>query len=190
MPIYKTKTPTKDGRSWFFKVSYRMGTNNEIKLRKTSKKYSTKQEAMKAEYDFLNYVVQHQNIPFDMTFKNLIKDFLNYKKDKVKYSTYSGYLNSFKHLKCFYKIKCVDYNINHYLNWKKKMNKLKISTVYKNDLLKLWKAVLNYGTTWYGFNFTAIYNKMDNFTNPNEPKKEMKFYTLEEFNKFIKRSRF
>ena len=32
-------------------------------------------------------------------------------------------------------------------------------------------------TKWYDLNFVKVYNKMTNFTNPNERKKEMSFYT-------------
>ena len=42
-----------------------------------------------------------------------------------------------------------------------------------------------FGTKWYGLNFNHIYPKMTNFTDPNERKKEMNFWTHEEFKKFI-----
>ena len=44
---------------------------------------------------------------------------------------------------------------------------------------------MNFGTKWYDLNFVKVYNKMTNFTNPNERKKEMSFYTPEEFQKFL-----
>ena len=44
---------------------------------------------------------------------------------------------------------------------------------------------MNFGTKWFGINFNEIYPKMINFTDPNERKKEMDFYTFEEFNQFI-----
>ena len=55
----------------------------------------------------------------------------------------------------------------------------------KNGIYKYLKAVMNFGTKWYDLNFVKVYNKMTNFTNPNERKKEMSFYTPEEFQKFI-----
>ncbi len=68
---------------------------------------------------------------------------------------------------------------------RKEINKLPLATSYKNDLFKFIKAILNYGSKWYDFNFTPVYNKMTNFTNPNELKKEMLFFTIDEFNQFI-----
>ncbi len=55
----------------------------------------------------------------------------------------------------------------------------------KNGIYKYLKAVMNFGTKWYDLNFVKVYNKMTNFTNPNERKKEMSFYTPEEFQKFL-----
>lgn len=55
----------------------------------------------------------------------------------------------------------------------------------KNDLYKYLKAVLNYGAKWYGYEFNDLFNKMTNFTNPNEFKREMDFWTLEEFKRYI-----
>lgn len=84
------------------------------------------------------------------------------------------------------KVKCVDYNIKQYDIWKKKMtaNK-KICTYQKNHILKFWKSILNFGSNWYGFNFTTVYKRMTDFTNPNERKKEIQFYTLDEFKLFL-----
>lgn len=47
------------------------------------------------------------------------------------------------------------------------------------------KSALNFATKWYDFNFSSLYNKMVNFTNPNEMPKEMEFYTYDEFKQFI-----
>ena len=45
--------------------------------------------------------------------------------------------------------------------------------------------MINFGTRWYDINFVKVYNKMTNFTNPNERKKEMLFYTLDEYQRFL-----
>lgn len=82
-------------------------------------------------------------------------------------------------------IKLIDLNISHFEDWKKKINSLKMETSTKNDLYKYLKCILNYGSKWYNYNFTSMYNKMTNFTDPNEMPKEMSFWTKEEFDKFI-----
>lgn len=107
-----------------------------------------------------------------MTFLELIDLFLELKKDKVRYSTYDEYFNHISHLESFFKVKCINYNINQYEAWKRQINtKTNLSTRTKNDLLKFWKSILNFGMTWYDFDFVMVYRKMTNFTNPNEKKK-------------------
>lgn len=185
MPVYKSKSETKDGRSWFFKVQYSNNLDPEPKTM-ISKKYASKNEAMEAEHDFLISVAENKNVPVDMTFSELYQKFLEFKKDKVKHSTWRTYDYQSRYIQCFMKVKCVDYNIKQYDIRKKKMtaNK-KICTYQKNHILKFWKSILNFGSNWYGFNFTTVYKRMTNFTNPNERKKEMQFYTLDEFKLFL-----
>ena len=43
---------------------------------------------------------------------------------------------------------------------------------------------MNFGTKWYDLNFVKVYNKMTNFTNPNERKKEMFFILQKNFKSF------
>ena len=111
--------------------------------------------------------------------------FYQYKSDKVRYSTIKTYHDRVKYLKLFDNIKLKDFNISHFELWKKEINKLPLTTSYKNDLFKFVKPILNFVTRWYDFNFAPMYNKMTSFTNPNELKKKMEFFTIEEFNKFI-----
>ncbi len=120
-----------------------------------------------------------------MTFKDLYLAFYEYQKDKVRETTIKTYRDRIKYLELFDNIKLKELNINHFELWKKEINKLPLATSYKNDLFKFVKAILNFGTKWYDFNFAPVYNKMTNFTNPNELKKEMDFFTIDEFHKFI-----
>ena len=178
----KPKDQTKDGRKWIFQVYYKGLDGLNKKYR--SKKYMTKKEAQEAERQFLLSLDQNINHK-DMTFKDLYLSFYDYQSDKVRESTIKTYRDRVKYLQYFDNIKLKDFNINHFELWKKEINKLPLATSYKNDLFKFIKAILNYGSKWYDFNFTPVYNKMTNFTNPNELKKEMLFFTIDEFNQFI-----
>lgn len=185
MAVYQSKSVTKDGKSFFYKVQYTTGDSEETRT-KVSKKYATREEAMQAEHDFLIWIVDYKDVPVDMTFQELYDKFIENRKQVCKFTTLATYPNMYKYLKVFMKIKCVDYDIEHFNKWKKQMaaNK-KICLRYKNDILKHWKSVLNFGTRWYDFNFLSVYRKMDKFKDPNGLKKEMKYYTLPEFKKFI-----
>ena len=178
----KQKEQTKDGRKWMFQVYYKGLDGINKKYR--SKKFLTKKEAQEAERQFvltLDQSINHR----DMTFKDLYLAFYEYQSDKVRETTIKTYRDRIKYLELFDKIKLRELNINHFELWKKEINKLPIATSYKNDLFKFVKAILNFGTRWYDFNFAPVYNKMTNFTDPNELKKEMEFFTIDEFHKFI-----
>ena len=183
MPIYKSKNPTKSGKIFFFKVYYKDAFGN--KKQKSSRLYEKKSEARDAELKFLAELKENKNAPMDMTFEDLYYKFREFQDDKIRESTKRNYENKLKYLKPFMKVKCKDYNIEHYEKWKKMLNKSDLSTGTKNDILKFWKSILNYGRDWYGYEFNHVYRKMTNFKNPNEMRKEMDFYTFEEFQKFL-----
>ena len=168
---------TKDGRKWIYEVRYKG-------KRYKSKKYLTKRDAMAAEREF--YIekekIGNQSL---MTLGDLFDEHYNYQKDKVKLTTLSNYGKKIKHFNSIRDIKLDKIKIQDIENWRQEVNSKKLATRTKNDLMKYLKSVLNYGTKWYDFNFTSMYNKMVNFTDPNELPKEMQFYTYEEFKRFL-----
>lgn len=182
MGVYKDKRVTKDGRCWYYKLRYDELDGSHAQKR--SKKYATKKEAEDAEFEFKLKLHNHEN-QSNMTFKDMIYIFIDYKKDKVKETTYYNYGNKKVYLEPLYNIKLKDFNIMQFESWKEYINSTKLSTKYKNDIYKFLKSIMNYATVWYEFNFTKVYPKMTNFTNPNEFKKEMLFFTFEEFKQFI-----
>ena len=119
--------------------------------------------------------------------KQLIKSekIRHIKKDKVKPTTLYNYKNMMFYLEPLLNIKLESFNIRNYKMWRQYINKQKISTRYKNGIYKYLIAAMNFGTKWYDINFIKVYNKMTNFTNPNERKREMLFYTPEKFQKFL-----
>lgn len=179
---YKSKMGTKDGRCWFFKIRYINidGTSNQ----KHSKKYATKKEAEPAEFAFKMKLHNHEN-QSTITFEEMMSLFIEYKKNKVKETTYYNYGNKKLYLEPLYKIKLKDFNINQFEYWKQTLSDIYLSTKYKNDILKFLKSILNYASVWYDFNFNKVYSKMTNFTNPNELEKEMMYFTYDQFKQFI-----
>lgn len=173
---------TKDGRKWVFNVYYKDLSGETQKFK--SKKYLTKKEAIEEEMKFNLSLDQNFNHRY-MTFKELYLSFYEYQKDKVRETTIKTYRDRIKYLDILGKVKLNELNINHIEQWKKEVDKFKLSTGYKNDIFKFLKALLNYGAKWYDFNFNQMYNKMTNFKNPSELQKEMLFYTYDEFQKFL-----
>lgn len=183
MPVYKSDKPTKDGRSWFFSTYYI--DLDGVRKKKKSKKFLLKKDAQEAEMVFLlTYTEQNNN---NITFKELIIDYKNFQKDKVKINTYRKYTPYFEKIKSLNNIKLKDFNITIYNLWKKEINKLNITTIYKNTLYKYLRALLNYAIKYHNFvSLTPTLNKMTGFSDPSELKKEMSFWSYDEFKQFIK----
>lgn len=178
----KNNDCTKDGRSWFVDLAYKDLLGK--KHRYHSKKFSTRREAKDNEAEY-KMKIKNQNEFTDLSFKDLIQEHYQYQQDKVKVTTLSNYKNMMVYLEPLENIKLESFNIRHFEMWRQFMNSKPISTRYKNGVYKYLKALMNFGTKWYDINFIKVYNKMTSFTNPNERKKEMALYTLEEFQRFL-----
>ena len=174
MAVYKDPKPTKNGRAWYFKFSYKDAFGATKQYR--SKRYLTKKEASDAERMFLvtsTDKVEDNN----MTFKDLYDEFRMHNDEIMKDTTKYGYDNKEKFIECFFPVKVKDFNIMQFEQWKREINKLSISLRYKNDIYKFLKSILNFGVKWHNLNFQAVYNKMTKFQDPNERRKEMSYYT-------------
>lgn len=173
---------TKDGRKWIFQTRYTDLSGNVKKYK--SKKFYTKKEAQEAERLFFLELDKYRP-DNNMTFRDLYLAFYKYQEDKVKETTIHTYLDRMKYMQYLDNVKVKDFNLQHYEMWRKKILECKLSTRTRNYIYKFLKTIMNFGTKWYGLNFNHIYPKMTNFTDPNERKKEMDFWTHEEFKKFI-----
>lgn len=173
---------TKDGRKWIFQTRYTDLSGNVKKYK--SKKFHTKKEAQEAERLFF-LELDKCRPDNNMTFRDLYLAFYKYQEDKVKETTIHTYLDRMRYMQYLDNVKVKDFNLQHYEMWRKKILECKLSTRTRNYIYKFLKTIMNFGTKWYGLNFNHIYPKMNNFTDPNERKKEMDFWTHEEFKKFI-----
>ena len=184
MPVYMEKKEkwTKDGRKWYFKCYFKNAYGENV--RKRSKLFLSKNAAAAEERKFLLLAENHENNISYMTFEELEELFFEFKADKVREGSLKNYKVQSVHLIFFHKIKLKDLNINHIEKWQKEMNGKKLSLEYKNDILTLLKQILNYGQNYHHFHFD-FYKLINDFKNPNDLKKEMDFYTLEEYKKFI-----
>lgn len=182
MGVYKDNRPTKDGKIWFFKTQYEDidGTHKT----KKSGRCATKKEAEDAEFEFKLKLREYENTN-NVTFEEMIRMFIDFRKDKVKENTLYGYNNKLPYLKSLYKVKLKDFNYPIFERWHDEINSTHLATRTKNDIYKLLKTILNYATAWHEFNFAKVYPKMYNFNDPNEFPKEQLFFTYEEFKQFL-----
>ena len=176
--VKNKKEYTKDGRSWVYEARYNGRTYK-------SKKYKTKKQAENAERDFFNKVESNTLQNSKMTFGELLSRHFDDQLNEVKRTTIANYQNRSRHLDYFKDIKVVNINLRIINDWKKELNSTDLQTRTKNDILKYFKSILNYGKKMYKFDFNDFYDNITNFKCLDERKKEMDFYTYEEFLAFI-----
>lgn len=120
---------TKDGRRWYFYDKIKVDGRTKPYM---TNSYMTRNEALKAERDFLvGYESKKINVT-NMTFKQLFEEFYEYKKDKVKRTTLRSYRTNVKELKEFYELKIKDIRLEHYIAWRKRVGNLNLEDKTKN----------------------------------------------------------
>lgn len=179
MPVYKTKNKTKDGRQWYFTYSYKI--NGDYKKYK-SKKYLTKGEAQQGE---ANFIISENITDYstNKTIKELATEYYQYQASRVKPTT----LRSIKRKLTYIVDKLGDkrlksLKIKELEKFKNEMP-FKWSVSHKNGFLKYLKALNNFSNKVYDYKNNQ-FDKLDNFKD-NEIKKEMLYFTIDEFKKFI-----
>ena len=181
MPVYKSKEVTKDGRKWFFKCQYKdiYGETHTMK----SKKFFKKSDAEEAEAKFIienNGIKNSKSITFDSVFIEYIEN----QKNKVKKQTINKDKQLNKYIsKYLGNIKINELTVPQYRQFKNKLTEANLSTVYKNKIHNLAKKLIKTAYTLYGMN-SNVPDICDKFYDVNYEKKEMKFFTLEEYKQF------
>ncbi len=189
MPVYKTKTEkTKDNKIWYFKCNYRDLQGN-IKQKK-SKKYATKDEALKEEAKFLINIGEINNFS-KITIDKAYKELYVKKETYVRPQTLKKVRNTYKHIEPYLgNIEINKLTASHIKKWKSEINKIKVkdkflSCSYKNNIYKLLNEIINYSNLMYHVSTNVV--KMEGkFIDATESTKEMLFFTNDEFNTFIK----
>ena len=184
MPVRQLKKNkwTKDGRSWIFYLYERQidGTLKQY----TSKAFLTKEEAEREELAYRDKYLTSSVNPH-MTFREAYLKFYEYKADKVRTTTLKTYRDRMRYMGILDNVELVNLNGEDYQRWRNEINKLDIRSTYKRDIQKFIKMVINFVERNYEFNLRKFYTKLEPFNDPNELEKEMRFYTPEEFYKFI-----
>lgn len=178
----KENKQTRDGRSWVF-IQYSKGLDGK-RHQYQSQAYFTKEEATKAELEYLDKYKDVEVNPH-MTFKEAYTLYYEYQKDKIKDSTLKTYRDRIKYMGLLDNIELVNLNWEHYQKWRSQMNKTNLCDKYKTDIQKFIKQVLNFAEKQWDFNLRKFYNKLEPFKTPGAIKKEMDFYEPQEFFQYI-----
>lgn len=178
--IYKTSKPTADGRSYYFRIKYKDLYGNTKDY--SSKKYLTKKEATTAEALFrTNYLDQKMSVA-NLTIEEIYNLYIDKITPNVKIQSINKYNqmfnNAFEPLKNK-KVESIDViTYNHFI---KSLGNYSVST--KNRIINLLRTLIRFSNKYYNTNDNLL-RYIENFKEPNKIKKEMDFYTYDEFKKY------
>lgn len=192
MAVYQEKDKnrwTKDGRKWYYMLYYIDAYGN--KKRKKSKLFATKESAKDAESEFrIKVKIQDEN-DINIQFETVLLEWLQYKKQLVKFTTYYKIEKGLKkHILPYfkpYKLHAIKANI--LLTWKeiKKAEGI-LNPESLNKIIGYFQELLEYSRINYNFNI-KVASKLQKDKVPKKKNRindaEWNFWTYEEFNQFI-----
>lgn len=187
MPVYETKKTTKDGRKYFFRCYYadKYGSKKQYK----SKLYQGKRECEKAERTFLESTEYRDLTDYDVMFKDVYIEWLEFKRNKVKQTTHYARKKraNMYVLSNFDKYKLHSIKINDVLQWRDKILSLKISLAQRNRIISDLKEILEYARDNYDFDNKVVAKVQTVKVSTIEKIKdsEWNYITYEEYKKLI-----
>lgn len=176
------KKTLKSGVKYSFTLRYKDIYGNTKQY--TSKGYDTKREAELEEAKF-RIKIQEKKISLNnITFKDVYLEYIEYKSKVVKLQTLNKIKDLSKYLEPLMNIKVNDLDISTYNKYNLYVDKNGYSVNHKNKILNLLKNLISYSHKYYNTSDTIL-TFIENFKEVNPYKKEMQFFTYEEFQKFI-----
>ena len=151
MPVYETNKPTKDGRKYYFRCYYvdKYGKRKRYE----SKKYLGKRECERAERKFLESTEHKDLTDNDMMFVDVYNEWLDYKKTKVKSTTFYARKKraDYHILPTFKEYKLHSIKLNIITEWRDKILNLNISLEHRYRIVTDLKEILEYARDNYDF---------------------------------------
>ena len=181
MPIYKTDTPTKDGRMYYFSANY---TDLNGKYRKyNSKKYATKREAQKAEAHFLANLGEYVQ-GSAVTFRDVGIELLAAEKPQMKAKSYKSLETKVNHvISLIGNIRVDKLTTQQYQKYINDVRELGFSVEYLNDILATTKRIARYAGKMHNAN-TLVPFQFPNIKDVEKKPKTFNIYTLEQYKTF------
>ena len=176
------KKQLKSGIKYSFTLRYTdiFGTTKQY----TSRGYNTKKEAELEEAKFRLKVQENKVNSSNITFQQAFIEYLEYRRKDVKIQSLKKLENQYKVFEPINDIKINDFNLQTYKQLQLYLDQKDYSVEYKNKILGLLKRLIKYSNKFYNTNDYML-NYIENYRRVNEMKKEMKFFTYDEFNSFI-----
>lgn len=176
------KRQTKNGIKYSFTLRYTDIFGNTKQY--TSKGYDTKKEAELEEAKFKIKVSENKVNSSNLTFYQIFVEYIEYRKKDMKIQSIKKLENLYKVFEPIEDIKISDFNLQKYKQFRNYIDTKGYSVEYNNKILGLLKRLIKYSNKFYNTNDVMI-NYIENYKHVNERKKEMQFFTYDEFKKFI-----
>lgn len=176
MPVYKDKL-----RNTWYIATRKRDINGELKYIK-KRGFKTKKEAQIEEASLL--LKKDTNI--NLTFNDLYLEYMEHQKNKLKPRTLQSLHYRFqKHVLPYFKDKKIkNITLKNYQEWQKLMDSKGYKTNYKKAIHNGIVTLFNYAMKFHNIQ-ANVPSIVGGFSNP-ELKKELLFWTYDEFKKFIK----
>ena len=175
------KKTLKSGIKYSFTLRYKDIYGNTKQY--TSKGYNTKKEAELEEAKFRIKIQEKKTTFTSITFKDVYQEYIEYKSKLVKLQTLNKIKELSKYLQPLMDVKVNDLDLATYNKFNLYVDKEGYSVNHKNKILNLLKSLVNYSHKYYNTSDTIL-TFIENYKEVNPFKKEMQFFTYEEFLKF------
>ena len=176
------KKQLKNGIKYAFTLRYTDIYGNTKQY--TSKGYDTKREAELEEAKYRIKINEKKVNVSNLTFNQIFMEYVEYKKNQIKLQTVNKIIDLYKVLEPIKEVKINNFDLGMYNQFRLYLEKKEYSVNYKNKVLNLIRSLIIYSRKYYNTSDTIL-NFIDNFKEVNKIKKEMQFFTYEEFQKFI-----
>ena len=176
------KKTTKTGVKYCFTLRYSDIYGN--KKQYTSKGYDTKKEAELEEARFRIKVQENKVNSSNVTFNQIFAEYIEHRKKDMKIQSINKLINLYKIFEPIGNVKVNDYNLQQHKQFILYIESKDYSLEYKNKVIGLLRRLIRYSNKYYNTKDTMT-NFVENFKEVNKMKKEMQFFTYEEFCKFI-----
>jgi integrase len=179
MPIRKKQL--KNGIKYAFTLRYTDIFGNTKQY--TSKGYDTKKEAELEEARYKIKVYENKVSSSNITFNQVFMEYIEHQKKNIKPQSIKKIETQYKIFQPIDKVKINDFNISMYKQLQLYLDQNNYSVEYKNKILGLLKRIIRFSSKYYNtkdymLNYIENYKEM-------KIKKEMQFFTYDEFKKFI-----
>ncbi len=176
------------GKYWSVRFRYiderGLEVNKRLSKDESENNFATKKEAEQAYIQFISAIKQNKKLATQKITKfiDLFNEYIEYRKTRVKESTYFNVLYIYKEhiLPYFSNYKLSDITAQVINKWQQGLEKY--SYKYKTKIRNYCKLVLDYGEKYY--HIPNNFKFCDNFTKSNESSKEMHIWTPAQFEVF------